>query len=340
MPYALWRHLLFALEPERAHRLALAALDVQARLGLARLWAGALPERPVELLGLRFKNRVGLAAGLDKNAKHLAALAQLGFGFLEIGTLTPKAQPGNPPPRLFRLVEHEALINRLGFNNDGVNAAVARLAARSLDVPVGVNIGKNASTPNERAKQDYLAALRAVFLHADYVAVNVSSPNTPTLRELQSPRWIGELIGALVGERDRLARLHGRRCPIAVKLAPDLAHETVPSIVEALLDAGAEAIICSNTTVSRDGVTEHPLAREAGGLSGRPLAPLADRLLAQVAECVRGRVPLIGVGGILSVEDAKRKLDLGADLVQLYTGLIYRGPGLVGELVRALAEAG
>ncbi len=336
MPYALFRPILFALDAEQAHHAAFAALDAQAAFGLARLWAGHLPEKPVELLGLRFPNPIGLAAGLDKNACHLRGLAQLGFGFIEVGTLTPRPQPGNPKPRMFRLVEHEALINRLGFNNDGVEAALPRLAARSVSVPVGVNIGKNATTPNERAHEDYLACLRAVYLHADYVTVNVSSPNTKNLRDLQAPKAMRALVRSIVDERDHLQRLHARGCPIAVKIAPDIAPEDLPDVVEAILDGGADALISSNTTLSREGVEGHALAREAGGLSGAPLTARADRVLAEVVAAVRGRVPIIGVGGIMSVADAQRKLDLGADLVQVYTGLIYRGPGFVGELVRAI----
>ncbi len=253
-----------------------------------------------------------------------------------MGTLTPRPQPGNPKPRMFRLIEHEALINRLGFNNDGVEAALPRLAARSVSVPVGVNIGKNATTPNDRAHDDYLACLRAVYLQADYVTVNVSSPNTKNLRDLQAPKAIRALVRSIVDERDHLQRLHARGCPIAVKIAPDITPEDLPDVVEAILDGGADALISSNTTLSREGVEAHPLAHETGGLSGAPLTARADRVLKQVVAAVRGRVPIIGVGGIMSVADAQRKLDLGADLVQVYTGLIYRGPGFVGELVRGI----
>jgi len=287
-------------------------------------------------MGLRFRNPIGLAAGLDKNARHLRGLAQLGFGFLEVGTLTPKPQPGNPQPRLFRLPEHQALINRLGFNNDGVDAAIPRLATRSIGIPVGINLGKNASTPNEQAVDDYLTGLRRVFQHADYVTINVSSPNTKGLRDLQAPDAIRALVRAVVLERDRLGRLHGRQCPVAVKIAPDIEPAQLERSVEAILEGGADAIIATNTTLSRQGVEAHPHGAEAGGLSGGPLRPLADRVLAAVVEAVRGRLPVIGVGGVLSVEDAQRKLDLGASLIQVYTGLIYRGPGFIGELVRGV----
>ncbi len=336
MSYQFLRPFLFSLDAETAHHAAFAALDTQAVLGLARLWVGHLPEKPVQILGLRFRNPIGLAAGLDKDARHLRGLAQLGFGFLEVGTLTPRPQPGNPKPRLFRLPEHEALINRLGFNNEGVEAALPRLATRSIDIPVGVNIGKNAATPIERAVEDYLQALRALYRQADYITVNVSSPNTKHLRDLQAPKAIESLVRALVDERDRLQRLHAHPCPIAVKIAPDLEELQISAIIGAILDGGADAIIATNTTLQRETVKTHPLAQETGGLSGAPLRDLADRILAHVVAAVRGRVPVIGVGGIMSVADAQRKLDLGAALVQVYTGLIYRGPGFVGELVRGV----
>ena len=339
MAYSLFRPILFALDPERAHHAAFAALDAQAALGLARVWAGQLPAaKPVEVMGISFPNRVGLAAGLDKDAKHLRGLAQLGFGFIEIGTLTPKPQPGNPTPRMFRLPEHEGLINRLGFNNGGVVDAVKRLAARDISVPVGVNIGKNAITPIENAVDDYLIALRAVYATADYVAINISSPNTKNLRDLQAPDSVAALVKRIVREGEVLAKTYGKRKPIAVKIAPDLDDAMVRDVVSAIIDAGADAIISSNTTISRDGVKGHAYGAEAGGLSGAPLTQRADAMLARVVQAGAGRVPIIGVGGIMSVADAKRKLEIGASLVQIYTGLLYRGPGFVGELVRGLAQ--
>ena len=339
MAYSLFRPILFALDPERAHHAAFAALDAQAALGLARVWAGQLPAaKPVEVMGISFPNRVGLAAGLDKDAKHLRGLAQLGFGFIEIGTLTPKPQPGNPTPRMFRLPEHEGLINRLGFNNGGVVDAVKRLAARDISVPVGVNIGKNAITPIENAVDDYLIALRAVYATADYVAINISSPNTKNLRDLQAPDSVAALVKRIVREGEVLAKAHGKRKPIAVKIAPDLDDALVVDVVSAILDAGADAIICGNTTISRDGVAAHVYAKEAGGLSGAPLTARADAMLARVVKASAGRVPIIGVGGIMSVADARRKLDIGASLIQIYTGMLYRGPGFAGELVRGLAQ--
>jgi dihydroorotate dehydrogenase len=337
MAYSLFRPILFALDPERAHHAAFAALDVQATFGLARVWAGQLPAgKPVEVMGISFPNRVGLAAGLDKDAKHLRGLSQLGFGFIEVGTLTPKPQPGNPTPRMFRLPEHEGLINRLGFNNGGVDDAVARLVARDTTIPVGVNIGKNAVTPIENAVDDYLIALRAVYATADYVTINISSPNTKNLRDLQAPDSVAALVHTIVREGEKLAKTQHKRKPIAVKIAPDIEDAIVVDVVSAIIDAGADAIISSNTTISRDGVAGHAYAKEAGGLSGAPLTTRADAMLGKVVKAAKGRVPIIGVGGIMSVADAKRKIDIGASLIQIYTGMLYRGPGFVGELVRGL----
>ena len=337
MAYSLFRPILFALEPERAHHAAFAALDAQAALGLARIWAGALPApKPIRVMGLDFPNPIGLAAGLDKDAKHLRGLAQLGFGFIEVGTLTPKPQPGNPAPRMFRLPEHEALINRLGFNNGGVADAVQRLQSRDTTVPVGVNIGKNAATPIERAVDDYLIALRAVYATADYVTINISSPNTKDLRDLQAPDSVAALVSTIVREGNSFAKTHNQRKPIAVKIAPDIDDAIIAEVVSAIIDAGADAIISSNTTISRDGVAIHAVAKEAGGLSGRPLTARADAVLTRVVAASKARVPVIGVGGIMSVADAQRKLDIGASLVQIYTGMLYRGPGFVGDLVRGV----
>lgn len=339
MAYSIFRPILFALDPERAHHAAFAALDAQAALGLARVWAGQLPPpKPIQVMGLSFPNRVGLAAGLDKDAKHLRGLSQLGFGFIEVGTLTPKPQPGNPMPRMFRLPEYEGLINRLGFNNGGVDEAVKRLTARDIDIPVGVNIGKNAVTPIENAVDDYLIAMRAVYATADYITINISSPNTKNLRDLQAPDSVAALVTRIVRESEKLAKSGGKHKPIAVKIAPDLDDAVVGDVVSAIIDAGADAIISSNTTVSRDGVRGHAYAAEAGGLSGAPLTRRADAMLAKVVKAAALRVPIIGVGGIMSVADAKRKIEIGASLIQIYTGMLYRGPGFVGELVRGLHQ--
>jgi dihydroorotate dehydrogenase len=335
MLYSLARPILFCAEPETAHLLAFAALDTQAKLGLARAWAGYVPKKPLTAMGIEFANPIGLAAGLDKNAEHMDGLAQLGFGFIEIGTLTPKPQPGNPQPRMFRLVEHEGLINRLGFNNKGVEDALPRLRARKIGIPVGVNIGKNAVTPIENAVDDYLLALRAVYDTADYVTINISSPNTKNLRDLQATEAVTKLVTKIVKEGDLLSRTRGRKVPIAVKIAPDLNDEDIADTVKAICNSGANAIISSNTTLSREGVQSHPHSSEAGGLSGAPLTARADRVLERVVKAAKD-VPVIGVGGVMSVADAQRKLDIGATLVQIYTGMLYRGPSFVGELVRGI----
>jgi dihydroorotate dehydrogenase len=336
MLYSLARPLLFSADPETAHHLAFTALDAQAKLGLARVWAGVVPKKPVSVMGLEFANPIGLAAGLDKNAAHLNGLAQLGFGFIEVGTLTPKPQSGNPAPRMFRLVEHEALINRLGFNNEGVEAALPRLRNRTIACPVGVNIGKNATTPIENATDDYLIALRTVYEFADYVTINISSPNTKNLRDLQAVKAVTKLVESIIFERDRLSKQGDKRKrSIAVKIAPDLADDDLIDTVKAICGSGADAIISSNTTLSREGVESHAHANETGGLSGAPLTARADRVLERVVKAA-GKVPVIGVGGIMSVADAQRKLDIGARLVQIYTGMLYRGPGFIGELVRGI----
>lgn len=339
MIYSLARPLLFCADPETAHHLAFTALDAQAKFGLARAWAGVVPKKPVTVMGIEFPNPIGLAAGLDKNAEHMDGLAQLGFGFIEVGTLTPKPQPGNPQPRMFRLVEHEALINRLGFNNKGVDDALPRLRARKIKIPVGVNIGKNAATPIENATDDYLKALAAVFDVADYVTVNISSPNTKNLRDLQAISAVSKLVENVVFERDRLISLGIKKhCPIAVKIAPDIADDDIADTVKAICEHGADAIIASNTTLSRVGVEAHEHAQQAGGLSGRPLTARADRVLERVVRAAK-KTPVIGVGGVMSVADAQRKLDIGAALVQIYTGMLYRGPAFVGELVRGVKLA-
>ena len=336
--YPLFRPLLFAADPELAHRLTLAALDAAARTGVAQLAAPRLPATPIEAMGLRFQNRVGLAAGLDKNAEHLPGLATLGFGFLEAGTVTPRPQPGNPRPRMFRIVEARALVNRLGFNSDGVESFVANVERSGYRGILGVNIGRNFDTPNERAADDYVACLRAVYRHASYVTVNVSSPNTTGLRDLQAEDALGRLLAALVHERDALAQRHGKRVPLAVKIAPDLGDDAVQSIASLLIRHRIDGAIATNTTIARDGVQGLEHGSETGGLSGAPLRDRATRVLRALARALDGALPLIGVGGILSADDAREKIDAGATLVQLYTGLIYRGPDLVADCVRALAQ--
>lgn len=335
--YAFTRPLFFALDPETAHSLALGALDRAACLGATRVLAGAPVDDPVEVMGLRFGNRVGLAAGLDKNGAHVEALAAIGFGFVEVGTVTPRAQSGNPRPRLFRLPEREALINRMGFNNDGVDALIANVRARRWRGILGINIGKNADTPIERAADDYRIGLERVYPHADYVAVNISSPNTAQLRELQGGDALDDLLGTLQERRAGLAAEHGRQVPIAVKIAPDLDDSQIEAIAALLVRHGIDAVIATNTTVSRDAVGGQRHADERGGLSGTPLLEAANHVVRALRASLPGGFPIIGVGGIMSADDARAKLVAGATLVQLYTGLIYRGPALVRSCAHALA---
>jgi dihydroorotate dehydrogenase len=335
--YALARPLLFRLDGERSHDLSLHALDRARALGLARA-PQPLPGRTVRAMGLEFANPVGLAAGLDKNGAFVDALASFGFGFIEVGTVTPRPQPGNPRPRLFRLPKARAVINRFGFNNLGVDALVANVAERRYRGVLGINIGKNFDTPMERAAEDYLACLRKVHPHADYVTVNISSPNTANLRALQAGDALDALLAALMAERDALDARAGRHVPLAVKLAPDLDEAGIDAAADACLRHRVEAVIATNTTLSRQGVEGMPHADEGGGLSGAPLRPRATAVLRRLHAALRGQVTLVGVGGILSGEDAREKRDAGAALVQVYTGLVYRGPALVREAVRALDE--
>jgi len=287
-------------------------------------------------MGLQFPNPVGLAAGLDKDAAHIDALARLGFGFLEVGTVTPRPQPGNPRPRLFRIVDREAIINRMGFNNVGVDRLVENVRRARYGGILGINIGKNFDTPIERAADDYLACLEKVHPYASYVTVNVSSPNTKNLRQLQQAQELGDLLARLARRRDQLDKAAQRRVPLAVKIAPDLDDEQVAAIARLVEQHGIDAVIATNTTVSRKGVEGLPHAEEAGGLSGAPVRAASTAVVRKVASALGGRVPVIGVGGILSAADAREKLAAGASLVQVYTGLVYRGPGLVREIVRGL----
>lgn len=340
LPYALARPFLFGLDPETAHELTLAAL-ARAQ-GTPLQWAycnGFVPD-PIELAGLRFPNRVGLAAGLDKNARCIDALGAMGFGFVEVGTVTPKAQPGNPRPRMFRLPQANALINRLGFNNDGLDAFVAnvrRSRFRQQGRLLGLNIGKNAATPIEEATGDYLACLAGVYPHADYVTVNISSPNTKNLRALQSDEALDALLAAIAARREQLAAEHGRRVPVFVKIAPDLDEQQVAVIAATLRRHGMDGVIATNTTIARDQVQGLPHAQEAGGLSGSPVLAASNRVIEQLRAALGSGFPIIGVGGVLSAQDALSKLRAGADVVQIYTGLIYRGPALVDEIARAFS---
>ena len=336
--YGLLRPLLFRLEAETAHHLTLEALrKISALRLLPAAPAPAACERTV--MGIRFPNPVGLAAGLDKNGEYIDALAALGFGFIEVGTVTPRAQPGNPRPRLFRIPAASGVINRLGFNNHGVDKLVENVGRATYRGLLGINIGKNADTPLERAADDYLACLRKVYPLAAYVTVNVSSPNTRGLRDLQQADELDRLLAALKREQGVLAQAHGRHVPLAVKVAPDLDTAGIGAIADALKRHRVEAVIATNTTVSRDGVGALPHAAESGGLSGAPLTQRATGVVRQFANDLAGAVPVIGVGGIMTANDAREKIAAGAQLVQLYTGLVYRGPELVHECVDALCTA-
>ena len=340
VPYGLARPFLFGLDPEAAHELTLAGIARLQNTPAQCLWQQSRVDDPVTLAGLRFPNRVGLAAGLDKNGRCIDGLGAMGFGFIEVGTVTPKAQPGNPKPRLFRLPAAQALINRLGFNNDGLDAFVANVkrasSFRAAGGVVGLNIGKNAATPIVNAADDYLAGLTGVYPFADYVTVNISSPNTKNLRALQSDEALDALLGALQARRERLAQQHGRRVPMFVKIAPDLDEAQVGVIAATLKKNGIDGVIATNTTVARDAVRGLPHAGETGGLSGRPVFEASNRVIRQLRAALGTAFPIIGVGGVLSGADAKTKREAGADLVQIYTGLIYRGPALVGEAGAAL----
>jgi len=339
LPYALTRALLFRLDPEHAHELTMQSLARSQGTPLEWAYRSALVEDPVELAGLRFPNRVGLAAGLDKNARCIDGLGAMGFGFVEVGTVTPKAQPGNPKPRLFRLPDAGALINRLGFNNDGLEAFVGnvkRSSFRQRGRILGLNIGKNATTPIESATSDYLVCLDGVYPHADYVTINISSPNTANLRALQGDEALDGLLGAIAQRRTALGQEHGRRVPVFVKIAPDLDEAQVGVIAATLQRHGMDGVIATNTTIGRDAVRGLPHAQETGGLSGAPVFEASNRVIAQLRAVLGPGFPIIGVGGIMSADDAVAKVRAGADLVQIYTGLIYRGPALVGEIARAL----
>jgi dihydroorotate dehydrogenase len=355
LPYALARPFLFGLDAETAHEITMAALARTQGTPLAWAWCGKRVEDPVEVAGLKFPNRVGLAAGLDKNARCIDGLGALGFGFVEVGTVTPVPQEGNPKPRLFRLPAARALINRLGLNNDGLAVFVANVRRASFrktgqalpggPMLLGLNIGKNATTPMERAVDDYLACLDGVYPHADYVTINISSPNTKNLRTLQADEALDALLGAMAQRREALAQQHGRRVPFFVKIAPDLDDAQI-GVIASTLQRYAEAdarggalgwgLLATNTTVSRAAVKGLPNAEEAGGLSGAPVLEASNRVIRQLRQALGKGFPIIGVGGILSADDAVSKIRAGADVVQIYTGLIYQGPALVGQAAAAI----
>ncbi|MGQ0529780.1 MAG: quinone-dependent dihydroorotate dehydrogenase [Panacagrimonas sp.] len=335
MVYSLARRALFCLDAETAHELTLESFHRLPRLATAP-FAGKAVVDPVERLGLRFRNRVGLAAGLDKNGECLEAWDRLGFGFVEVGTVTPRPQPGNPRPRMFRLPQHRALINRLGFNNKGVDHLIAQVQRSAYRGVLGINIGKNADTPIERAAEDYLTCLRKVHQHAGYITVNISSPNTKNLRDLQDEQKLNELLGLLAIERDRLAQAQGRRAPMLVKIAPDVGATQLDALADAALRHGVDGLIATNTTITRIGVESHALAAQTGGMSGEPLRKLADATLAALRQRVGHDFLLVGVGGICAPEHARAKREAGADLIQIYSGFIYEGPALIHQCAQAL----
>ena len=334
--YLLLRTLLFQLDPETAHDWTQMLMRLPGAGLLARIAAFGIPNAPRRVMGIDFPNPVGLAAGLDKDGECIAIWRALGFGFVEVGTVTPRPQPGNPKPRMFRLPRAQALINRMGFNNQGVDRLVERVRRTGGQGVLGINIGKNADTPVERAADDYLLGLRKVYPWASYVAVNISSPNTPGLRDLQYGTTLDRLLEALKMEQARLASEHGRYVPLAIKIAPDIADADLPTVGQALLRYELDAVIATNTTFSRAGVEKLPHAQETGGLSGVPLMARSTAVVGQLREILGGKLPIIAVGGILSGADAAAKIAAGASLVQLYTGFIYRGPDLIREAVKAL----
>ncbi len=342
VPYALTRPFLFGLDPEHAHELTLGAIARLQNTPMQCLWSQARVAAPVTVAGLKFPNRVGLAAGLDKNGRCIDGLGAMGFGFIEVGTVTPKGQPGNDKPRMFRLPEADALINRLGFNNEGLASFLANVqrahSFRAAGGLVGLNIGKNAATPIENAVDDYLIGLEGVFPHADYITVNISSPNTKNLRALQSDEALDALLSQLQARKQQLESAGSRKVPMFVKIAPDLEEDQVAVIAQTLQRNGIDGVIATNTTISREAVQGLPHASETGGLSGRPVFEASNRVIRLLRAALGKDYPIIGVGGVLSGADAQAKLRAGADLVQVYTGLIYKGPALVRECAEALAR--
>ena len=339
MSYAFVRPALFALEAETAHHLTLWSLRAFQRAGLVRAPAADAAGCARKVMGIRFPNPVGLAAGLDKNGEYIDALAALGFGFIEVGTVTPRPQPGNPRPRLFRVPQAGAVINRMGFNNEGVNCLVQNVRRSKWRGVLGINIGKNFDTPIEHALNDYVQCLRTVYSVATYVTVNISSPNTKDLRALQGADQLDGLLSGICAERQSLADRYGKRVPLALKIAPDLDLDQINAIAELVQKHGIDGVIATNTTIARDGLSALPHCQETGGLSGAPVRSKSTRVIRELARALARAIPIIGVGGIASAADAQEKIQAGASLVQLYTGLVYRGPLLVAECVDALCSA-
>lgn len=336
MLYSLARSALFQLPTETSHDLSMKAIDLMAT---AKVSPCLYPKvrAPKQVMGIEFPNSVGLAAGLDKNGDHILGMDALGFGFVEIGTVTPRAQDGNPLPRLFRLPQQQAIINRMGFNNKGVDHLVSQVVKSRFKGVLGINIGKNLTTPVEKAEDDYLYCLERVYPHATYIVVNVSSPNTPGLRTLQFGDSLAQLLSALKDKHSQLATEHGVRIPLVIKIAPDLADEEIEMIAKQFLEFEIDGVIATNTTAGRTGVEQNPLAKEAGGLSGAPLCSLSTQVIGKLHTALDGQIPIIGVGGISSAADARAKIAAGASLVQIYSGFIYQGPGLIRRAAKALA---
>ncbi len=334
--YPLLRPLLFSLDPETAHEVTLKLLNAAHASGASKLIYPTVQDKPVNVMGLSFKNPVGLAAGLDKNGDYINALAALGFGFVEIGTVTPRPQSGNPKPRLFRLPEHQAIINRMGFNNLGIDHLLDQVKNSRYSGILGINIGKNFDTPIENAADDYLIGLRKAYAAASYITINISSPNTKNLRQLQQGDEIKGLISSLKEEQLKLQQVHGKYVPLVLKIAPDLTVEEITHIARLLLDFEIDGVIATNTTIARDMIAGHPLAHEAGGLSGAPVKAKSTFVVQELAAELNGKIPIIAAGGILSAADAQEKLEAGASLVQIYSGLIYRGPQLIEDIVKSL----
>tara|TARA_R110001592_G_scaffold52649_8_gene161281 strand:+ start:10749 stop:11771 length:1023 start_codon:yes stop_codon:yes gene_type:complete len=336
MSYSVLRNLLFRLSPETSHDLSLDWMSAAHRLKLLTPFVHAIPNAPCKVMGIHFPNRVGLAAGLDKNADHMDALAALGFGFIEVGTVTPRPQPGNPKPRLFRLADEKAIINRMGFNNKGIDYLIERVKKSHFSGPIGINIGKNVDTPVDKANSDYLYGLRAAYPHATYITVNVSSPNTPGLRSLQFGDSLNSLLDALKEQQALLAKQFGRYVPLVIKIAPDMTDEEIVLVGESLMARDLDGVIAGNTTLDRESVQSSPFSSEAGGLSGAPLTQKSTHVIKQLKSVLGESLPIIGVGGIMSGEHAAEKIAAGASLVQLYTGFIYQGPKLIRECVEAI----
>lgn len=334
--YPLLRPLLFSLDPEIAHEVTLKLLNAAYVSGLSKRIYPTIADKPIRIMGLNFKNPVGLAAGLDKNGDYINALAALGFGFVEIGTVTPRPQPGNPKPRLFRLPEHQAIINRMGFNNLGIDHLLAQVKQSGYSGILGINIGKNFDTPIENAADDYLIGLRKAYTSAGYITINISSPNTKNLRQLQQGDEIKSLISSLKEEQLKLQQEHGKYTPLALKIAPDLNDDEITHIAKLLLEFDIDGVIATNTTIARDMIANHPLANEAGGLSGAPVKEKSTLVVRGLAAELNGKIPIIAAGGILTANDAQEKLSAGASLVQVYSGLIYRGPQLIEDIVKSL----